>query len=310
MPRNSLRNLGTAQPTAAQPTTAPAQPAALPADLPPELQELMQEREALEARMAALTGGTANAGSARPGAMPSGGDQGRRFPVTALGDRRAQDAQWARRRENRRDTARGELAELVRDPVPALRERLLPDGAEEAFRDPPERTGQRALRDVADRMRAPIADPIDAAMDVLPLREGPALRDPFSSRDDPPRLRREETTRRDRPTQQESLPLREITPRLPEPPFAEPRVPALTNLDDRLSGARRKLDILKGGSGDLDELRKKAQQRARERRAETDRDRRRDQARTSNARDTRDEKRDNDRLENRPRRRARSTESE
>ncbi|WP_417518900.1 hypothetical protein [Marinobacter sp.] len=197
MARNSLRNLSTRSANAA--TEAPRINAGM---LPADLRALLHQREALEARMAALTG--------RP--MDNGDS---RFPITPLSVRRAADDAWAAARDRRHapGSPQDELSEG------GLRQVL--QATQTSASEPPQRTGQRAIQDLADRtglrnLRNPAtqaeSDPLER---MMRLRESPDLRDLTTA-----------------------LP----EPRLPERPGA-------------LERASERLDILRGGSGDLDKLR-------------------------------------------------------
>lgn len=280
MPRNSIRNLG--QPAGGAPPDPQTRGSAPAPDLPPELQTLLREREALERQMQTLTGGTAT-GSSDPA--------DRRYPITSMAERRADDNAWMARRDQRP----GNTAEP--DPMQRLSQ-LQAAGRPliDLMQDPPERTGQRALRGLQDRVM-----PNRTSLRQLP-EAGRALMDVADRGQD----------RLDRPTNRlsEERPLpndpktRDLTPRIPVP-----EVPALRSLDDRMKNARKRLDVLEGGSGNLDKLRDLARQRMFDRRSETKRDEKRDAARMNRRQDddtarprrkqTNDDKRDAARLDRR-----------
>jgi hypothetical protein len=274
--RNSLRALAEA------PSAAGAAPGTAPVALPEDLTRLLRDRAALEAQMAALSGGAA------PGA---GGDP--RFPVTPLSARRAADAEWARRRDAADpahgikgaveaaasralrglpgDDALGQMREGAdrvararRDPRGALREAGLPERTRLPERTGlPERNGLRAVQDALGRADQPPGPP------GLPPRTG--LRDLVSPEGGA-------AARLDRALS--GRPRTDLTrPELPQvgvPPVAVPAlpVPQLRPLpSDRL-------DVLRGGSGDLDALRRTALARRRAK----DPDARRDAARLARGR--------------------------
>lgn len=283
MPRNSIRNLG--QPAGGAqdgPQTARSGPAPKAPDLPPELQTLLREREALERQMQTLTGGTAT-GTSDPA--------DRRYPITPMAKRRADDAAWMERRDQRPDSS------AEPDPMRRLSQlRTAGRQLNDLMQDPPERTGQRALQALQDR-----AMPNRTSLRQLP-EAGRALMDIDDRGQD----------RLDRPTNRlsEDRPLpnapkaRDLTPRIPVP-----KVPELRSLDDRMKNARKRLDVLEGGSGNLDKLRDLARQRMFDRRSESKRDQKRDAARMNRQQDedtarprrvlTKDDKRDAARLDRR-----------
>ena len=272
MPRNSLRNLDAIdeQPSAPAPGRGvPRRDLGDVADLPEALAALLGERRQLEERMAALTG---DAGA------PTTSDP--RFPVTPLAERRRQDADWAQRRD-RVATPFDRPAE----PGSTTLDRFVGD-AVDTIAEPPERTGQRVVR-----------------------AAGRALRDPSRPRSDPSRRQSDPSRPRSDPSRRQSDPSRPLSDlslkRLANDPdlrefgrdLAEPQLRPLRSLDETLRRARQRLDILEGGSGDLDHLRSTAIGRLADRVDEAARDRRRDDARTDRSR--RDEERDMARLDRR-----------
>jgi|GEM_PF-3019490 len=262
MARKSLSSALAGAGGAAQDGAAPA-----PVTLPGEVQDLLREREALEARMLSLTGGGAEQGAGAGRAASSAPDP--RYPVVALAERRAADALWARGRdEGREDDApppRPRVAGRLRSGLDTLRETAV-ERAKPAMRS--------GLRDL---FAAPEAPALRAMPDAPPLR-GLALPDPLNDalhmRNDPSRR-----------TLGTDLPV--------------PRLRPLAELAERGARVADRLDTLRGGSGDLDALRETARARRRDRRAEerpkaprknddTDRDRRRDDARLNRKKGERD----------------------
>lgn len=251
--------------------------------MPEELQELLQERASLEQKMQALTGGTATADT----------EAGhRRYPITTMRARRAEDGAWMAKRD-RRPERRAQTEDRVfdrpgadADPAPStsrrdrrLEQSPIPDVADrtaeiravgrdlralrDAAQDPPERTGQRILQKGTVPERSSLRQLAEAGRQVSGLSdEGGRL----ASR----RLDRTSALR----TLHNDPGQRNFAPHMPTP-----QEPQLRGLDERLSGARKRLDILQGGSGNLDRLRDVARQRLVDRRRETDRDAKRDAAR-------------------------------
>ena len=84
--------------------SAGAPEAVAPETASPQLARLMEERQALEARMQRLTG------------QPSGDEQREspRFPVTPLAERRRADSEWEQRRRRQQDAIRRRRSELDR----------------------------------------------------------------------------------------------------------------------------------------------------------------------------------------------------
>lgn len=247
--------------------------------MPEELQTLLREREVLERQMQALTGGTA-AGSSTPG--------DRRYPIASMAERRAADNAWMARRDQRSDST------SEPDPMQRL-SRLQTAGRQlsDLLDDPPERTGQRALLGLQDRVM-----PNRTSLRQLPEAGRALMAMPDRAQD---RLdRRVDRLSEDRPLPNDPAE-RDVTPRIP--------VPELRSLDDRMKNARKRLDVLEGGSGNLDKLRDLARQRMFDRRSESARDDKRDAARMNRRQEddsarprrtqTNDDKRDAARLDRR-----------
>lgn len=284
MPRNSIRNLGqTGGREVPSPQTAAAAPQLEPTEMPEELQTLLRERNTLERQMQALTNGTAT---------QSSDSEDRRYPIASMAQRRAEDGAWMARRDDPRTPQTGQD-----DPTQRLsRLRSVGQELKDVLQDPPERTGQRALQGLQDKLV-----PERTSQRQLPL-PGRGLMDIAD------RGRRLLDRRIDRLSEERPLPndpdQRDFAPRIPVP-----KTPELKSLDDRLSRARKRLDILEGGSGNLDRLRDIARERLLDRRGESERDDKRDAARRKKRQDdqagqsrptqTNDDKRDAARLDRR-----------
>jgi len=138
-----------------------------------------------------------------------------RFPITPLTARRAADDAWAAARDQPRGT--GILQDKLDDDRVTQALHTIQTGTSE----PAQRTGQRAIQSLADRTglrnlnNSAVLNESDPLERMMRLRDTPALRDLGKA-----------------------LP----EPRLPERPGA-------------LDRAAERLDILRGGSGDLDTLR-------------------------------------------------------
>lgn len=258
MPRNSLRNLDAID----EQPSAPAPGRGVPRR---DLGDVADLPEALTALLGErrqleerMAALTGDAGA------PTTSDP--RFPVTPLAERRRQDADWAQRRD-RVATPFDRPAE----PGSTTLDRFVGD-AVDTIAEPPERTGQRVVR-----------------------AAGRAFRDPSRPRSDPSRRQSDPS----RPLSDLSLKRLANDPDLREfgRDLAEPQLRPLRSLDETLRRARQRLDILEGGSGDLDHLRSTAIGRLADRVDEAARDRRRDDARTDRSR--RDEERDMARLDRR-----------
>lgn len=272
MPRNSLRNMGAPAPASAPPSPPP---------LPDEVQSLLAERQALEARMSALTGGGA-----------AGGDATNRFPVTPLTQRRAADDAWARRRD----------AHQPSPPPPSPQQPEIGRQLSDLAADPAlaERTGQRALQDRAGRFAQDIPPGLRDRLGRFGEDTPPALRErvdrltdtmpPPMRLLDPAPLKEKPVGLRDRPLRNDPD-LRDFAPNIPVP-----KEPMLRALKDRFSGPAKRLDVLTGGSGDLDQLRQTAGDRMKARREEERREARQ-AARRKAARE--DRKRENNRARKR-----------
>jgi hypothetical protein len=215
--------------------------------------------------MTSLTGG---------GGQGSGPSADRRFPVTPLDQRRRLDAEWARRRDQATNTLRESVDDAIGDGGSRLLQELTgsPErSGQRAIHGPPERSGQRQLQlpgsQQMQNLRSRFNEPLRSAGDLNldRLANDPDMRD-FG---------------------------REV-PRLP--------TRELQSMDDRLQQARERLDILKGGSGDLDRLREVAMERLGARRQEQRRNEQRDEqrdARRRNRRQSDDQERDRSRLDRR-----------
>ena len=279
MPRNSLRNVvrPNAAPTVPR-TPAQTLPSSAMPEMPQDVQDLLAERQVLEARMAELTGGPAS----------GGGVDARRFPVTPLSQRRAEDGAWARSRDGRISERGGSAPSGANASQPG-----------QGARDPllPERTGQRALTDRVGRFSQALepalrdldrvsaspndGDPLGALGSIpptLPLRNlDTAI---------PKRLKDKSPELREKPLRGDPN-LRDFAPPLPGP--AEPMLRALKARD---APDLRKLDILRGGSGDLDTLRQTAFERMKARRDEQRReDRKRARRQDARAEQQREDRR-------------------
>jgi len=237
MPRNTLQQLGA---LSGGPGTGAGAPQSVPeAALPPELHALLAERRGLEDRMTSLTGGIGQ------GSDPAAD---RRYPVTPLGERRRLDAEWARRRSQASDTLRRTAGDVAGDAGPRMLHELTGPAersGERAIHGPQERSGQR-------RTPVPGHDEFRRGRETL----GEATR----SLTDPDLDRLANDPR-----------LRDFGRDVPELPNRE-----LRSIDDRMQHVGDRLDILKGGSGDLGHLRDVAMERLGARRREQQRDERRD----------------------------------
>lgn len=271
MPRNTIRNLGSVDqpgfsgrsPSPSPPSSQLPSSARLPSSPGPSSSpspELPPELERLLAERQVLEermGQLVGGPASAESAENSGA--GPRFPVTPLSLRRLEDAAWADQRD-RLDRS------LDDDGLGQVRSRT-PDRLVDTLSDLVPRTGQRSLqptgRELVDRWRPDPGDRGEARSRGLSLGDLP---------NDPQ--------------------FRDFEPPLRQLPSAE-----LRSLDDTLSEARRRLDILRGGSGDLDQLRRRATERLRARRQEDRRDARRARHRDSR----RDAERDQARLDRRMR---------
>lgn len=260
MPRNTLRHLDALAGVAGQ-RPSERQGRAEGAAFPAELHALLNERRQLEHRMTALTGG---------GGQESNPSADRRFPVTPLDQRRRLDAEWARRRNQATDTLRRTVDEAVGD---------LGSRALQELSGPPERSGQRAIHGPLERSgQRQTLSPGHQEVQRIRQTLGESVRS--SSDLDLDRLN-------DDPG------LRDFGREFPELPTRE-----LRSVDDLMRTADEKLDILKGGSGDLGRLREVAVERLGVRRQEQQRDAQRD-ARRSDRRQSVDDDRDMARLDSR-----------
>ena len=223
--------------------------------------------------MSALTGGSLS-------------DAENRFPVTPLTQRRAEDDAWARSRDGQRSgrlsSPQPEIGHHIRalagDPVVA------------------ERTGQRALQDRAGRFGEAIPPDLQDRLGRYGEDTPPELRDRIDRLTDsmPPPMRLLDPA----PLKEKLIGLREHPLRnAPElrdfaPKIPVPQEPMLREIKDRFSGPARRLGILSGGSGDLDQLRQTAGQRLKARRDEE----RREARQTARRKAAREEQRREERL--------------
>lgn len=138
-----------------------------------------------------------------------------RFPITPLSARRTADDAWAAARDRLRVPGAPQG-----DPNDGRITQAL-NATQTSVSEPPERTGQRAVQGLADRTGLRNLKNPAALTESDPLERMMRLRD--------------------------TPPLRDMTTTLPEP-----RLPDRPGALDR---AAERLDILRGGSGDLDTLR-------------------------------------------------------
>ncbi len=245
MPRNSLRNIGAAAPASIPPTPPP---------LLDEVQSLLTERQALEARMSALTGGSLAGAESR-------------YPITPLAQRRAGDDAWARRRDDQ--PSQPSAARAQPDIGRQLRSLT---GASANEPELAERTGQRALQERAGRFGDAIPPGLSERLGRFEENTPTALGDridrladsmpPPMRLLDPAPLKNRSIGLRERHLRNDPA-LRDFAAKIPVP-----KEPMLREIKDRFTGPAKRLDILTGGSGDLDQLRQTAGKRMKARRDE------------------------------------------